>query len=386
MAADDATKSSQAAPEAADKQNDNQPETHHATNGTVTNGSAGEEGNGADESTAAGQPTESVFQLTIKLPHTPGQTQVMVSAQEQIQDIRQSIVDTPHTFQYSCFHLEHQGKRINDFVELSEIPDVISDPVLTLVEDPYTEAQARMHVVRVRELIGAAGDRTDLVLGIDAGTSLCDGVDLTGGNGGKEEESPVSHYDLNAPGTISTLIPQQREAAPKTVKQLSLSAWNPPPYNLRMRGHLLYLQVTTNEGEQHYVTSHVSGFYVNKSTNSKFDPAPRVTPKSASAHSLIGLISQFSPSFEAAFTRLQEYNGQRDPLASYQLTNSIPSAPWLVSTTSIQQHQADLTRTQEAFLWQVQKMQRLYETGTRSFNQPASCRKRQYRIGFSGRD
>jgi protein TIF31 len=336
-----------------DQQNATESETNHATsqtNGTVTNGSAEEGANGADDSTAAGQPAESVFQLTIKLPHTPGQTQVMVSAQEQVQDIRQSIVDTPHTFQYSCFHLEHQGKRINDFVELSEIPDVVSDPILTLVEDPYTEAQARMHVVRVRELIGAAGDRTDLVLGIDAGTSLCDGVDLTGGNGGREDESPVSHYDLNAPGTISTLIPQPREPSPKTVKQLSLSAWNPPPYHLRMRGHLLYLQVTTNEGEQHYITSHVSGFFVNKSTNTKFDPAPRVTPKSASAHSLINLLSQVSPSFEAAFTRLQEYNGQRDPLASYQLTNSIPSAPWLVSTASIQQHQADLTRTQEAFL------------------------------------
>lgn len=321
--------------------------TEHATvnaDGTSTNGTA-ENGDGE---TATPMP-ENVFQLTIKLPHAPGQTQVMVSAQEQVQDIRQSIVDTPHTFQYSCFHLEHQGKRINDFVELSEVPDVVSDPVLTLVEDPYTEAQARMHIVRVRELIGAAGDRTDFVLGIDAGTSLCEGVDLSNTDG-KEEGSPVSHYDLNAHGSISTLIPQQREPSPKTVKSLALSAWNPPPYHLRMRGHLLYLQVTTNEGEQHYITAHVSGFYVNKSTNNKFDPARRVTPKSASAHSLIGLLSQISPSFEASFTKLQEYNGQRDPLASYQLTNSIPAAPWLVSNSSLQQHQSDLARTQEAFL------------------------------------
>lgn len=274
----------------------------------------------------------------------------MVSTQEQVQDIRQSIVDQPHTFQYSCFHLEHKGKRINDFVELSEVPDIIAEPECSLVEDPYTEAQARMHVVRVRELIGAAGDRTDLVMGIDAGTSLLDGVELADSKSMDDKTSPVTGYDLNAPGPISEMLAKPRDAAPKTVKSLALSAWNPPPYHLRNRGHLLYLQVTTNEGEQYYITSHVSGFYVNRSTNQKFDPAPRSSPKGYAAHSLIALLAQISPSFDASFTRLQEYNGQRDPLASYQLSNSIPAAPWLVSSASVQQHQADLARSQEAYL------------------------------------
>lgn len=276
--------------------------------------------------------------------------QITVSSQEQVQDIRQSIVDTPNTFQYSCFHLEHRGKRINDFVELSEVPDIVTDPECQLVEDPYTEAQARMHVVRVRELIGASGDRTDLVTGVDAGISLCDSVELPRDANEKDESNPIAHYDLDAPGSVSTVTAPPRESAPKTVKTLSLSAWNPPPHHLRMRGHLLYLQVTTNEGEQHYVTSHVSGFYVNKSTNNKFDPSPRSSPKSAAAHSLINLLTQISPSFDASFKRLQEFNGRRDPLASYALSNSIPAAPWLVSSSSVQQHQADLTRTQEAFL------------------------------------
>lgn len=291
-----------------------------------------------------------MFQLTIKLPRAPRSTEITVSTQEQVQDIRQSIVDTPQTFQYSCFHLEHQGKRINDFVELSEIPGIVEDPVFQLVEDPYTEAQARMHVVRVRELIGAAGNRTDLVVGIDAGVSLCDGVELPDGQAGKEGPSPVADYDLSTSGSLTTLLQKPREPAPKTVKNLSLSSWNAPPYHLRMRGHLLYLQVTTNEGEQHYITSHVSGFYVNKSTNHKFDPTPRSSPKSASAHSLVNLLSELSPSFDASFQRLQEYNGQRDPLASYQLSNCLPAAPWVVSPASVQQHQADITRTQETFL------------------------------------
>jgi len=323
---------------------------HATTNGNVEDGTVATADKPEGETDDLPQGPESVFQLTIKLPHTPGETQLMVSTQEQVQDIRQSIVDQPHTFQYSCFHLEHKGKRINDFVELSEVPDIMEDPVCTLVEDPYTEAQARMHIVRVRELIGAAGDRTDLVMGIDAGTSLCDGVEITDSKDQREDTNPVTGYDLNAPGPISAMLAKMRDPAPKTIKSLSLSPWNPPPYNLRNRGHLLYLQVTTNEGEHFSITSHVSGFYVNRSTGHKFDPVPKTSPKAYSAHSLISLIAQISPSFDASFSSLQEYNGQRDPLASYQLSNSIPAAPWLVKASSLQQHQPDLARSQEALL------------------------------------
>lgn len=315
-------------------------------NGETKDGETKEEPK--DGENEASQPAENVFKLTVKLPHSPGKTEVMVSSQEQVQNIRQTIVDTPHTFQYSCFHLEHNGKRINDFVELSEVPDIVREPVVKLVEDPYTEAQARMHVVRVRELIGAAGNRVDYLSGVDAGLSLCDSVDLA--DGGRDESNSPLHYDLDTPSSISALLAKPRDVAPKTVKSISLSPWNPPPYNLRMRGHLLYLQATTNEGEQYYITSHVSGFYVNKSTNNKFDPSPRTAPKSHSAHSLITLLAQISSSFDSTFKRLQEYNGQRDALSSYQLSNSIPAAPWLVSLSSVQQHQPDLTRTQETFL------------------------------------
>ncbi|KAI5289220.1 Intracellular distribution of mitochondria, partial [Ascosphaera acerosa] len=64
------------------------------------------------------------------------------------------------------FHLEHAGARINDFVELSEVPGLKADAEITLVEDPYTEKEARMHVVRIRELIGAAGNRVDSLHGL----------------------------------------------------------------------------------------------------------------------------------------------------------------------------------------------------------------------------
>lgn len=320
-------------------------------NGDAVAGQDGEQEQADDNA----QPVDNVFTLNVKLPHKPFQFQVIATTQEQVQDLRQSIIDSPHTFQYSCFHLEHNGERINDFVELSEVPGIGPDAEIKLVEDPYTEKEARMHFIRVRELIGASGDRTDTAHGVQAGVSLLHDVTekiATEEKTAKADSTPLDGYSFDAAGTVKTVLPQPQDAAPKTVKAISLSPWNPPPYHLRSKGHLLYLQVTTNEGEQYQVTSHVSGFYVNRSTNQKFDPFPRAAPKDIAAHSLLTLISKLSPSFEESFQALLEYNNAKDPLAMFQLSNAIPASPWLVSPPSsvANSHQADITRTQENYL------------------------------------
>lgn len=314
--------------------------TEPTTNGDHVEGKEGEEPNGGG-----------LFQISVKLPHDPYKIQVMVSTQEQVQDVRQSIVELPGTFQYTCFHLECNGKRINDFVELSEVEDLKPDSEVILVEDPYTEKEARMHVVRIRELVGAAGDRIDTLHGINAGLSLHDSVTAEGE--ASEKEHALSKYDPAAPSSLDTILPRPEPPLPKTVKAISLSAWNPPPYHLRQKGHLLYLQVTTNEGEQFQITSHVSGFYVNKCSNSKFDPSPKPTPnKKSKAHSLLTLISHLSPSFNSAFEALQESNNKKDLLTTFPFQNAIPNNPWLVPPTSssVNAHQPDITRSQENYL------------------------------------
>jgi protein TIF31 len=295
--------------------------------------------------------TGGLFQISVKLPHEPYKIQVMVSSQEQVQDVRQSIVELPGTFQYTCFHLEFNGKRINDFVELSEVEGLNADSEIVLVEDPYTEKEARMHMVRIRDLVGAAGDRSDNLHGLNAGLSLHDAVTAEAAADDVKEHS-LSKYDITASPSLETILPRAEAPLPKTVKSISLSAWNPPPYHLRQKGHLLYLQVTTNEGEQFQITSHVSGFYVNKCSNHKFDPLPRTTPKKVSAHSLLTLISKLSPSFNSAFEALQESNNKKDLLTTFPFQNAIPNSPWLVTPPSSNpnSHQADITRSQESYL------------------------------------
>ncbi|CAG8071602.1 hypothetical protein PENNAL_c0002G11085 [Penicillium nalgiovense] len=312
----------------------------------IANGTAPE---GTEEDNAGG-----LFQISVKLPHAPHKIQVMVSSQEQVQDVRQSIVELPGTFQYTCFHLEFNGNRINDFVELSEVPDLQADSEIVLVEDPYTEKEARMHVVRIRELIGASGDRVDNLHGISAGLSLHDAITADAIKASEsEKEHSLSKYDLTGVSPLQTILPTAQTPLPKTVKSISLSAWNPVPYNLRQKGHLLYLVVATNEGEQFQITAHVSGFFVNKCSSVRFDPFPKQThPKKGSAHSLLTLISQLSPSFNASFEALQEYNNEKDLLTTFPFQNAIPNSPWLIapSTSSLNAHEPDITRSQENYL------------------------------------
>lgn len=296
-----------------------------------------------------------LFQLIVKLPHDPYKMSLTVTSQEQVQDVRQSIVESPGTFQYTCFHLEHKGERINDFIELSEIKDLSAGSELVLIEDPYTEREARMHVIRIRELIGAAADRVDQLQGICAGISLHDttvAVQNAAINHASSPPHPLFGFDIDAPCSIQTITPQQQEILPRTLKSISVSPWNPPPYHLRQRGHLLYLQVTTNEGEQFQITSTVSGFFVSRSSSNKFDPFPRPTPKNHSAHSLLSLITLISPSFNKAFVELQEVNNRKDLLTTFPFQNAIPANPWLVPPMSSpsNHHQPDQARAQEAYL------------------------------------
>ncbi|KAI1412878.1 clustered mitochondria-domain-containing protein [Hypoxylon sp. FL1857] len=305
--------------------------------------------NGEPTEEDAGEAGDALYPLTIHLPHEPSKIHVMVSPQEQVHELRQSIIELPAAFQYSCFHLEHAGERINDFVQISDVKGLGPEAEIRLVEDPYNEKEARIHVIRIRDLVGAAGDRTDTLQGVLPGVSLFDSVTT----GAKDTDNvQASAYEFDAPAKPSVLIPQEEEPAPKTVKSIALSPWNPPPYHLRQKGHLLYLLITTNEGEQYQVTSHVGGFYVNKSSNSKFDPLPRGAPKGHSAHSLLTLLTQISPSFSKSFEDLLQYNNRKDPLATFQMTNAIPAAPWLVPSPSspLCAHTPDITRTQEGYL------------------------------------
>jgi protein TIF31 len=53
---------------------------------------------------------------------------------------------------------------------------------------------------------------------------------------------------------------------------LSLSGFNPPPVSERLNGDLFYIYARTLEDQDLHITSSPSGFYINQSKVSSFNP------------------------------------------------------------------------------------------------------------------
>ncbi|KAF9204606.1 Intracellular distribution of mitochondria [Haplosporangium sp. Z 27] len=298
---------------------------------------------------------EEFYQITINLPNNGGKVQVIATPREAIQDVRQSIVESTETCIHSCFSLSFNGKKLNDFMELGDVEGITPDSELDLVLNNYTEREARIHVNRLRDLLAGPSKLNVNAVGIDPALSFLSTVS------GPIEEAPVdnttyetapstvfSKFDLNGSAALSDFVPKGLERTPiQCVKSIALSGWNPPPHHLRLRGDLMYLIVTTLEGETVQITSTATGFHVNKSTSNHFDPTPRQDSKAASDHSLIVLLEKVSPMFATNFKKLQEFITRHHMLEVLPVTTSQPAYPWAIQPSP---HTFDPTRPSEAYL------------------------------------
>ncbi|KAF9998518.1 Intracellular distribution of mitochondria [Entomortierella chlamydospora] len=298
---------------------------------------------------------EEFYQITINLPNKGGKVQVIATPREAIQDVRQSIVESTETCIHSCFSLSFNGTKLNDFMELGDVEGITPDSELDLILNNYTEREARIHVNRLRDLLAGPAKLNVNAVGIDPAMSFLSTVS------GPIEETPVdnttyetapttvfSKFDLNASAALSDFVPKGLERTPiQCVKSIALSGWNPPPHHLRLRGDLMYLIVTTLEGETVQITSTATGFHVNKSTSNHFDPTPRQDSKAASDHSLIVLLEKVSPMFTTNFKKLQEFITRHHMLEVLPVTTSQPAYPWAIQPAP---HTFDPTRPSEAYL------------------------------------
>ncbi|KAJ1914549.1 Intracellular distribution of mitochondria [Mycoemilia scoparia] len=350
---------------------------------------------------------EPIYQLTIKAPNGAS-ISIAVTAQEPIQNIKQVVTETADTMEYSCFSLSYNGTRLNEFTEIGEIADLPMEAVLEVVEDTYTEREARIHVSRLIDLLAGPDAIVPESAGIDAGVSLLskvkypDGIEATDlkghtednesaaasgsesgekrENGGKsngkkkktqdnsqpDEESkafsestftkdhPFVEYSSEIPAPLSFISKKfnsqggtTSEKLPKCLKQLVLSGWNPVPRYRQLRGDLLYLLVTTLEGESYHITASTKGFFVNQSSLTRFNPSPRTTQQlnghakkpnaskkdtsSLYSHSLVNLLNKLSKQFQVHYARLHQWMQSRDALEILPFSSSFHAAvPWMV--------------------------------------------------------
>ena len=124
---------------------------------------------------------------------------------------------------------------------------------------------------------------------------------------------------------------------------MALSGWNPPPYSQKMMGDLLYLQIKTLEDTTFQITASASGFFVNASTDSSFNPRPSQEPHHSAT--LAALLQKISPQFQTRYEQLQNLVLKRDPY-EYLLAPH-PVYPWTVRTPN---HVKDHGRTLDAML------------------------------------
>ncbi|KAJ2848641.1 Intracellular distribution of mitochondria [Coemansia brasiliensis] len=347
---------------------------------------------------------EQPYKLTVKAPNG-AQVPVLATAQETVQDIKQVVSETPSTVEYSCFSLQFNGQRLNDFAELGEL-DLELECQLDLIEEEYTEREARLHVSRLRDLLTNTVTASADVAGVDAGVSVFDTIKRPEGeiatNGttqsdfeeastesksdstkknkkkrnqksketepAKESEEVTSHafqdFEFEAVPQFDVLSAEKalkQLHLPQCVRQLVLSGWNPVPRHRHLQGDLLYLQVVTLENQTFQITSSRNGFFVNASSSTRFNPVPYSEAYAGQpgvragefycAHSLITLLRRISPKFAQTFDQLQAEMARHEPVEVLPFATSEQAAtPWLVRNNPPQEY--DSGRTQDVVLRQ----------------------------------
>ncbi|EPY49490.1 translation initiation factor eIF3 alpha subunit [Schizosaccharomyces cryophilus OY26] len=283
-----------------------------------------------------------------------------------IHDVRQVILELLLAPTNTCFHLAHENEKLQPFAELHEIQTLESlqkseTLVFDVVLDPYTERDARFHIFTLLDFLDRSnrnyksdnfGIRTGFCMfpemnnptesyQMDAAESSNSKFSILNKDFWPDNTHPFhSSYEK----LLSPMLPSRPFFQHTCFRSFSLSAWNPVPPEYAMQGHLLYLSVTTLEGQLYHITSHVAGYFVNKSTNTRFDPTSQGDLRS---HSLISLLCQLSPLFKENLEALLDIYRQQDQLAFARISGSIPQAPWI---TMPAQNIPNLKKTQEAQL------------------------------------
>ncbi|KAI9299180.1 hypothetical protein K502DRAFT_361714 [Neoconidiobolus thromboides FSU 785] len=302
-----------------------------------------------------------ILQLTVILPHEPHKIKVRVALTDNTTDLRQNISENPFTYYFSCFYMEHNGKRLEDYQEISTIEGLKENPEIYLKQDTYTDREARLHIMRLKELL-LCYQKSGAKLGYDENATCFQSI-VPGSQKkkskkkeSKESKAPTTltahafvDYDFEHPYiSLDTHLPVcPPPTAPKCLKLFDFSGWCPVPPTRKLKGDFFYLAITTLEGKTYEITSNTEGFYVNNSTTEHFDPTPKAPAHSNQAHSLVHLLQKLSPQFRSGLSKIQQI------LLSSEIMQAIPANtqniiyPWLVTPQS---HTYDISRTTEPYL------------------------------------
>jgi len=319
------------------------------------------------------------FPIYVKTPDN-ALIQLHVSRMDSIRDIKQYLFEAKEICYLTSYHLHlpDDPNPCNDFTELSEIPSLHHDSTFHIVQAPYDERSARLHVRRLRDLLGSSA--IDLPGSQSLFSRISDRApepSSTQTNDTTSSKSHKSHSEKEAPNgtdssssmgnsTLETGIDSEEELklrlegkgkslpslldfyppnnnAILCVKSICYSGWNPPSGNRRLHGDLFYLDVGLIEGRTISITAWTNGFYVNGSTGTNFDP--KQAEKSYGDHTLVGVLRQVSKHFKTSFSKLVDSHFEKHPFEV--LPAPLPVLSWILPSS---QHTYDLNRAEDSLL------------------------------------
>ncbi|KAE9459801.1 hypothetical protein C3L33_08262, partial [Rhododendron williamsianum] len=278
---------------------------------------------------------------------------LQLSPGDSVMDVRQFLLDAPETCFFTCYDLllvtkDGSVHQLEDYNEISEVADIttgdcslemvagmlvlhslvafISDRMLQDGKTLYDDRSIRAHVHRTRELLSLStlhsSLSTSLALQHDTGKS----PPANSGDAAKTEVPELDSLGFmdDVTGSLTNLL----SSPPKEIKCLEsivFSSLNPPPGYRRLVGDLIYLDVTTLEGNKLCITGTTKMFYVNSSMGNVLDPRPcKAASESAT---LIGLMQKISPKFKKAFREILERKASAHPFENVQ--SLLPPNSWL---------------------------------------------------------
>lgn len=329
---------------------------------------------------------EKIITLKIKLPEVEDKLEIPCSVTDTLYEIKETLKILPSSSEYTSYELKLNGIAYGEQTIISDLIQNDEDYLsMSLVPSPYNEITARQHVIATREYAGLESSNSTIleVSGVCSGASSYDDLELyetkpDAGDVEQKKQESETKKDENSEAsddTDLTVSEEEKEelltlateilegepaldivAAKPTFKpspalrSLYISQWSPADISRKLAGDLFYLQVQTLEGEIFNITSHVSGFFVNNCSNTKFDSSVHFlnAGRESKNYSLISLLKSLSPMFSKKIEE-NTFELSKHSFETYIVpTTTAISSPWLIK--ELETPTPDLGRSQRTLL------------------------------------
>ncbi|KAL5719875.1 hypothetical protein ACHQM5_012605 [Ranunculus cassubicifolius] len=286
-----------------------------------------------------------LYPVSVK-SQTGEKLELQLNPGDSVIDLRQFLLDSPETCYFTCYELVLHTKdgsvhQLSDYNQISEVADITTGGCsLEMIPAFYDDRSIRAHILRTRELLSTYAVHASL------STALALQHEASRNTTAEAAKTEVPELDglgfmEDSTGLLGELLSSSSTDI-KCVESIVFSSFNPPPTHRRLDGDLVYIDVTTLEGNEYCITGTTQHFYVNSSVGNILDPKAK---SQSEATTLVGLLQKISSKFKKAFREVLELKASAHPFETVQ-SLLVPNS-WL-GEYPIPEHKRDAARSEDA--------------------------------------